>query len=132
MKVQLIRLKGKAKGDSNIPTADRIYFLIFPPLKSEAKSKAVYVSKQWAIGRVMDTCAVLCDVTNRNNVANASQLRLFRKSDGLQITRDMSVELSNLMETSDVVNGESLILEYIKPHESIQDFVITNPNDYIE
>jgi hypothetical protein len=65
-KVQLMRLKVKAVGSKGIPVTDRVYFLMHSPLTVLQKSKAVFVAKQWSIGRVIDSVADLCDIPNRN------------------------------------------------------------------
>jgi hypothetical protein len=108
-----MRLKGKAAGSKGIPTADRVYFLIYPPLTVPKKSKAVFVAKQWSVGRVIDAAADLCDIPNRNNEPSAKKLRLFHLHDGQMLCTEMERKLEQLLNEGIVVDGESLVLEYI-------------------
>lgn len=111
-KVQLMRLKGKAVGSKVIPATDRAYFLIYLPLTVQQKSKAVFVAKQWSIGRVIDSVADLCHISNRNNEIAAKKLRLFRHHDGQILCTEMERKLQQLLNDGTVIDGETLILEY--------------------
>lgn len=112
LKVQLMRLKGKAVGNKGIPTTDRAYFLVHLPLTVSKKSKAVFVSRQWSVGRVIDSVADICDVINRNNESNAKKLRLFHHDSGTVVCTEMEKKLEQLMNDGAIIEGESLILEY--------------------
>lgn len=112
-KVQLMRLKGKAAGSKGIPITDRVYFVVYPPLTFRQKSKAVFVSKQWSIGRVTDSVAELCDIPNRNNQTAATKLRLFHHHDGQIVCTEMERKLDLLLNEGTVMDGETLVLEYV-------------------
>lgn len=111
-KVQLMRLKGKAVGLKTIPISDRLYFLFYN-VKYVPDGKAVFVARDWSIGRSIDAIAVECKMPNSNNVATAEKLRLFKKCDNEILTTDMSVKMEQLIEKRIVVNGDSLIIDYI-------------------
>lgn len=91
-KVQLMKLKGKAIGCKGIPTTDRLYFQVHLPTslaaKSTEKTKAVFVSNTWSIGKIIDSIADLSKIPNSNNVANAQKLRLFYFDTGEIVTKD--------------------------------------------
>ena len=112
-KVQLMRLKGKAVGSKGIPMIDRVYFLMYPPLTVLQKSNAVFVAKQWSIGRVIDSVADLCDIPNRNNQTAATKLRLFHHHDGQMLCTEMEIKLDQLLNEGSVMDGETLVLEYV-------------------
>ncbi|CAG2065778.1 unnamed protein product, partial [Timema podura] len=54
LKVQLMRIKGKAVGPKTIPASERVYFMAHPPASLKRPGKAVFVAKQWHLGRVLD------------------------------------------------------------------------------
>jgi hypothetical protein len=108
-----MRLKGKAIGLKGIPTSDRVYFLIYPPLTVPQKSKAVFVARQWPIGRVIDSAADHCNVPNRNNQTAARKLRLFHQHNGQMLCAEMDRKLEQLLNEGTVMDGETLIFEYV-------------------
>ncbi|KAJ9591388.1 hypothetical protein L9F63_001994 [Diploptera punctata] len=112
LKVQLMRLKGKAAGNKGIPTTDRAYFLVHLPSILSKKSQAVFVSKQWSTGRVIDSIADICGVINKNNELNANKLRLFHHDGGAIVCSEMEKKFEQLLNDGTVTEGESLILEY--------------------
>lgn len=133
-KIQLMRLKGKAIGQQDIPMQDRLYFLVYKPMGSNAKEVAdkindtitsvvegkiehkpvaVYISKNWSIGKMIDSFSQFCKVINNNNKTNESKLRLFRLVDGLIVSSIMSMKINKVIENNVIRDGESLILEYV-------------------
>lgn len=50
---------------------------------------------------------------NNNNKSDAPKLRLFKKDDGKIIATDVSHTMDNLLQKAIIINGESLILEYV-------------------
>lgn len=118
LKVQLMRLKGKAIGSKATPTTDRVYFLVYSPLTVPQKSKAVFVAKQWSIGRVTDSVADTCNVPNRNNEKIGNKLRLFHQHNGQIVCTEMERKLEELLNDGMVIDGETLILEYITEADS--------------
>ena len=71
------------------------------------------VSKKWSMGRVVDSIADRLGVTNKNNVAGAEKLVLFRLGDGLSLCGDMSESVESLLEREEIFNGDSVVLEYV-------------------
>ena len=109
-KVQLMKLKMKAQGQKSIPTEDRIYFGI----KSQKKEmKPVFVSKKWSLGKVVDSSANLIGLENKNNVANAAKLKLFKNIDGTLVSEELDVLIEDLIAQDVIFNGDLLIFEYI-------------------
>ena len=122
-KVQLMKLKQSAIGNKSIPLGDRIHFRIHLPLskiaimKGPDKTKGVFVNKSSGFGKVLDTISDLCSVVNQNNVGgeNAKKLRLFKHSTGeILMTDNFNVTLGDLLNSEQVLNGETLVLEYLE------------------
>jgi len=114
-KVQLMRVKNKATGSKGIPSTDRVYFNIYHPRSvGQNKVTAVFVSKAWSLGRVIDAAAEECKVVNKNNQSNALKLRLFHKLTGEILSIDLSKMLSTLLIEDSVIDGEELVLEYVE------------------
>lgn len=115
-KVQLMRLKGRAVGSSGIPTEERRYFLVYPPITSSSKTsgspKATYTCVRWSIGRTIDAFADTLSVANTNNTSKSQKLRLFHQNTGSILSERMDILISDLLNSSDLTEGESLILEY--------------------
>ena len=65
------------------------------------------------MGRVVDSIADRLGVTNKNNVAGAEKLLLFRLGDGLSLCGDMSESVGSLLEREEIFNGDSVVLEYV-------------------
>lgn len=122
-KVQLMKLKQNAVGNKGIPFNDRTHFRIHLPLSKIAtmkrpdRTKGVFVNKSWGFGKVLDTISDLCGVVNQNNVGaeNAKKLRLFKHSTGeLVMQDDFNIVIEDLLKSEQVLNGETLILEYLE------------------
>ncbi|XP_017889546.1 AN1-type zinc finger protein 1-like [Ceratina calcarata] len=115
-KVRLMRIKGFAVGPKNIPMNERCYFLIYPPtiyhLTNIGASKGVYVNMNWSIRRAIDAIAEILKVYNNKNVAASYRLQLFHHATGALISNEMETLLKDLFENSDLVDGQSVILEY--------------------
>ncbi|KAL0269894.1 UNVERIFIED_CONTAM: hypothetical protein PYX00_007476 [Menopon gallinae] len=132
-KINLMRLKTKAQGPNNVPTASRVYFSIIIMKDADNQlCKSIFTNKDWSVGRVIDSISELCNVVNKNNVANAKKLRLFRRKDGVQISTDMSVKVDDLISSNQIINGDCLIMEYVNPDEDLTSFKLTNFDDYRE
>ncbi|XP_060055524.1 AN1-type zinc finger protein 1 isoform X3 [Erinaceus europaeus] len=70
-KVALMKLKMHADGDKSLPQTERIYFQVFLPKGSKEKSKPMFFSHQWSIGKVIDFAASLANLKNDNNKSTA-------------------------------------------------------------
>lgn len=122
-KVQLMKLKGKAKGTKDIPVPHRLYFLIFPPLQCNSPSSPVYISNEWTVGRVIDSVADLCKIPNKNNEAIAPKIRIFKHSNGGMLS-PLSKTFQSLVEEGLVFDGDKLILEYVPESDLKNDYLI--------
>ena len=129
MKIQLMKLKAKAIGMATIPAVKRIYFLIILPKSLNKPSKPVFVSKNWSVGKVIDSASTICNVVNKNNEFNEPKLRLF-KTNGHQISSDVSSIISDLIENNFIVDGETLILEYVDSTEDISNYILSDCSCY--
>jgi len=116
MKVQLIRLKGKSVGPTNIPINERCYFLVHLPKTSTVPlsndSKGAFVSINWSIGKVIDSIANSLNIPNFNNQSNTKKLRIFNYFTGMIITNQMHISLNELLLKNSLINGQDIILEY--------------------
>ncbi|KAL1488048.1 hypothetical protein ABEB36_015418 [Hypothenemus hampei] len=101
LKVQLMKLKGRAKGVKTIPSTDRLYFNV---LTSNGNSFPVFVSKTWSLGRALDAIALECKLSNSN------KLVLLRKEGRTIIFNNLSDILSHLIDKQLIINGEDLII----------------------
>ena len=73
----------------------------------------IQVSKKWSMGRVVDSLAATLGVENRNNVAGADKLLIFRVGDGMSLCGDMSEPVESLLQREEMFNGDSVVLEYV-------------------
>lgn len=128
-KIQLMKLKGKATGSPSVPTTDRIYFLVILPKSLNKGAKPVFVSKDWSIGKVIDSASTICNVPNRNNEMNSPKLKLF-KVDGTQVSTEMNSKLVDIIEGNRIFSGETLILEYVNPSDDSVNYVLSNCCEY--
>lgn len=91
--VEMSLLKRLAKGDAKIAVSDRIYIWTlyikattdddFSKINVEKEKIAVFVSKNWPVGRALDSIADLLKVGNFNNSTNdsAERLNIFKTID---------------------------------------------------
>lgn len=111
-----MRVKGSAVGSKNVPVNERCYFLVYLPTTISNKhigpSKGIYVNMNWTIGKAIDSIADILKVSNNNNVAGASKLQLFHHITGALICNEMDTPLIKLLENSELIDGQSVILEY--------------------
>lgn len=110
-----MRLKGRATGPSGIPSEERRYFLVYPPLTSSPKSgepKATYTCVRWSLGRTIDSFADTLRIKNTNNSSKGQRLRLFHQNTGTILSERMDILISDLLNNTALIDGESLILEY--------------------
>lgn len=117
-----MKLKGKATGAKTIPTAHRRYFHVYPPRKNCPKSeepRALFVSIDWTIGKVMDTFAKAFHVFTSANQAstNSEKLGLFHYTTGKMVVEKMDTPLLELLENETLIDGQSLVLEYSSENE---------------
>lgn len=126
-KVQLMKLKQNSVGQKSIPTNDRIHFRVHLPLikvglkKCSERTRGIFVSKSWCLGKVLDNICDLCGVENKNNVgddSNQKKVRLFKHSTGELLPIDKyNVLLEEFVKNEDLLSGDTLVLEYIDPNQ---------------
>ncbi|XP_046490018.1 AN1-type zinc finger protein 1 [Neodiprion pinetum] len=116
VKVQLMRLKGRAVGFNGIPTDERRYFLVYPPITGSLKHtggpKAVFTCLRWSLGRTIDAFTDALSVPNTNNLSKSQKLKLFHQNTGYALSERMDILISDLLSSASLIDGESLILEY--------------------
>uniref|UniRef100_A0A1B6GBC9 AN1-type domain-containing protein n=1 Tax=Cuerna arida TaxID=1464854 RepID=A0A1B6GBC9_9HEMI len=111
-KIRLMKIKGKAVGDNKIPTTDRIFFTVHPPLNNSSQtSRPLFVSKTWTVGRSLDFFAKKLNTENNNAKPGAPKLKIFRKEDGVCLPMD--AVMGTLLQDCLLSDGEPLILEYV-------------------
>ncbi len=121
-KVQLMKLKLKSKGNSGLPQDERVYLKVFPPMTKHGSKPpcGVFVSQSWSLGRVVDAAAELSGVDNRNNVADADKLSLFRHADGKDLCglKGVGAELRELLDSEELFNGDVVVLEFVSKDDN--------------
>lgn len=130
MKVQLMKLKGRAKGPPNVPVSERSYFVVYPPLQCSMHSHAAFVGRHWTVGRVIDSLSDSCKVPNRNNEAIVPKLRLFDHLNA-QMLDPLTKTIQNLIDEGSIFDGSSLVLEYV-PGDNVQNDCLVNVALYQE
>ncbi|XP_076449454.1 AN1-type zinc finger protein 1-like [Babylonia areolata] len=111
-RVALMKLKGKAAGDKGIPDTERIYFTVALPLASKLPPRALFFSKRWTVGRVIDSIADSAGLHNPNNTGAAQKLRLFAGDSGDLMAVESRME-EVMTDATGVFSGSSLILELV-------------------
>jgi len=111
-KIQLMRLKQRATGRRNVPVSSRSYFLAHwkPSESTDLQSKAVFVNKEWPVGRVVDEIADQCKIISDPN-PSAPKLRLFHMNGDI-LSENMSETLQKLLEDKIVIDGASLTIGF--------------------
>ncbi|XP_021373510.1 AN1-type zinc finger protein 1-like [Mizuhopecten yessoensis] len=123
-KVVLMKLKMHAVGDKGIPQDSRVFFLVYLPKDSKQKTKPMFFSKTWTVGRVIDSVADFNNIVNTNNTGSKQKLRMFLHSCGTLLDTEASLELCLQQET--LYNGSSVIVESVATDCS----QINNMHDY--
>ncbi|KAG0194244.1 AN1-type zinc finger protein 1 [Apophysomyces sp. BC1034] len=65
--VELMKAKAKAKGNTSIPMASRLYLNVQFPKESNIASAPMFFDKTSSIGKVLDTIADACSIKNLNH-----------------------------------------------------------------
>ncbi|CAB3992882.1 Hypothetical predicted protein [Paramuricea clavata] len=113
-KVALMKMKLHAVGDASTPQEERVYFSIILPDESTEKSKPMFFSKKWSIGRIIDQISKMCKLRNENNRQLSTKLRLFEKFPRRQLTIGKSLETEMNENSETLFSGSELILEYVE------------------
>ncbi|KAK6185823.1 hypothetical protein SNE40_007971 [Patella caerulea] len=112
-KVALMKMKMNAIGDKGIPDTEKIYFQVYLPLKTPTKTKNIFFSKKWSIGRVIDEIASSTGLTNTNNTGTEKKLRLFSGENGILLETDQLLETIIDNDKYEVYSGSTVIIEYV-------------------
>ncbi|XP_061428032.1 AN1-type zinc finger protein 1-like isoform X6 [Lethenteron reissneri] len=83
-RVQLMKTKQQAVGEQGIPQEERLYLRVRLPRtagvsegqQQQQEERAVFVSRAWSVGRVVDWVASATRLPNNNHVASAKKLHL--------------------------------------------------------
>lgn len=127
-KVALMKLKMHADGDKSLPQTERIYLQVFLPKGSKEKSKPMFFSHRWSIGKVIDFAASLASLRNDNNKSTAKKLRLCHVTSGEALPLDHTLEAWITKEDCPLYNGGNAVLEYL----SEEDQFLKNVDSYLE
>ncbi|CAL8122706.1 unnamed protein product [Orchesella dallaii] len=112
-KLQLMRLKGRAKGDNAVPQAERVFFSIAcPHPQQNPKPLDVWMSKVWSLGKAVDFMARQARVKNRNNQADAPKLHFFKEEVCLSETFDKTI--NDLLNEGAIFDGDSLEFKLVE------------------
>lgn len=113
---ELLKLKKAAKGPASIPAPDKFHIWVVNVDRNEQDLDqihvdrdrvAVYVSKKWLVGRVLDLVADTLGTVNKNNSTTSEALRL-----GLfRVDNDIPSVLENMKKIAAVVaEGDTVYL----------------------
>ncbi|XP_077789015.1 AN1-type zinc finger protein 1 isoform X2 [Podarcis muralis] len=127
-KVALMKLKMHASGDKSLVQTERIYFQVFLPKESKEKSKPMFFSSNWSIGKVIDFAASLANLKNDNNKTTAKKLRLCHPASGEALPLDQTLASWISNRESPLNNGGNVILEYLDNEVQF----LENATSYIE
>ncbi|XP_046390849.1 uncharacterized protein LOC124159228 isoform X2 [Ischnura elegans] len=113
-RLRLMRLKSRAIGDptTSVPISSRAHFDVFPPSSetSAASSVPVYVSKSWSLGRATDAVERIL----KPPMKSGQRVRLYVHSNKMPVGNDMSQTVGSIIESGSLVDGETLLLEFIE------------------
>ncbi|XP_028648659.1 AN1-type zinc finger protein 1 [Erpetoichthys calabaricus] len=112
-KVALMKLKLHAVGDKALPQTERIYFQVYLPKGSAEKSKPMFFSSRWSVGRVVDYAASLAGLKNNNNILTAKKLRLCHPLSGEALPMDQTLESWISRTECPLYTGGNIIFEYL-------------------
>ena len=112
-KLALMKLKGRAKGDSSVIQVERVFFTVECPNKQQNPQPLdVYMGKTWTLGKAIDFMARQARIKNRNNQADAPKLHLYKGEACLSMRFDKT--LNELLKEEIIVDGDALSLLYLQ------------------
>ncbi|XP_069477377.1 AN1-type zinc finger protein 1 [Ambystoma mexicanum] len=126
-KVSLMKLKMHATGNAAVPQSERVYFQVFLPKEIKEKSKPMFFSSKWSLGKVVDFVASSANIKNENNRACAKKLRVCHAVSGEALPLDQTLETWISNSENPLYNGGNIILEYLDNHcellEDVESYV---------
>ncbi|ORX84004.1 hypothetical protein K493DRAFT_88108 [Basidiobolus meristosporus CBS 931.73] len=107
--VELMRMKGKAKGDNGLPQAQRFYLKCFLPIESKSPPVIMFFDKSWSLGRVLDKVTSVGKVINMNNRTQdpTQKLHIFLQRSGEKLPITETLEQLE----GQIFNGDTLVIE---------------------
>jgi len=118
-KVQLMKIKGKAVGDKQVPVQDRAFFQAMLPPKpgsdAPSGSKCLFVSKKWSLGKAVDNMASHSGLATTKG---GQKLRVFKDGDFTseqQLVNEGKLDdtLEAVIAKEELFNGGNLIFRYV-------------------
>lgn len=111
--VELAKIKKVAKG-ATVPVQDRVYvWALFVnrneedlgQIDAEKERKGVWVSKNWSVGRALDSLADVLGIMNQNNLTQqtSERLNLFKEENDQIVTLENSKKVSVSLANGDMV-----------------------------
>lgn len=115
-KLQLMRLKGRAKGDSAVPQAERVFFSIACPNPLQNRQPLdVWMNKTWSLGKAVDFMARQARVKNRNNQLDAPKLHFFKNDVCLSVAFEKTI--NDLLNEGAITDGDSLVFKLVEKEQ---------------
>lgn len=115
--IELANLKKQAIGDVKVPQTERVYINVrYVPSLLEAGKKdqslAIYVSRSWPIGRMLDQAAVHLKIVNENNKTQdpEKKLTIFRSPRSAEKVVDPIYIPANGRVMKEIENGDTVFL----------------------
>lgn len=107
-------IKKVAKGPNNVSQTDRIYVWVLyvnrnedeiEKINPEKERKGVWVSKNWTIGRALDSVADVVGIMNHNNKTSetSERLQLFKAVDDAPVTLPLAKKVGGSFSNGDTV-----------------------------
>lgn len=121
-KIKLMKIKSTAVGDNHVPTMDRVYFSVAPPILTNTISqhRNFFVSKHWTLGKSIEMFAKKFRVRDGYDNLEEPKLRIF-DLEGMPVPGLTGDTISELIQIGVIMDGDSLILEYVPAIEKDND-----------
>jgi len=111
-KLALMKLKGRAKGDNAVPQAERVFFMVDCPNKTQnPKPLDVFMSRLWTMGKAIDFMARQARIKNRNNQADSPKLHFFKGE--ICLSKPFERTLSQILDLGLIVDGDDISFQYL-------------------
>ncbi|KAH8554066.1 hypothetical protein BGW37DRAFT_242374 [Umbelopsis sp. PMI_123] len=107
-KLELMKMRARAKGDNAVPQESRIYFNVHFPESSKIVPVPLYFDKTQSIGRMLDRIAQIGNIPNNNHKLDAGdpkRLHLLALPDKTKLATEKTIEHV-------LNNGVDVMLEY--------------------
>jgi len=105
LKVAMMKMKMRAKGDERIPPERRFYLEVVYPIESGVVPKMMFFDCNFSVGKILDKVAEEGKIQNDNNKANSEKLFIILLKTGTPLPNDLL-----LKEIDGLVSGDSILL----------------------